>query len=691
MKTVDSVCTYCGVGCDISAMVEGNSIKKIYAKKEGTVSKGKLCLKGRNGWDYLYSANRLGKVKIKKSFIQRNELQFPVQIKEELKKYEYQKDGYLYPDLELAYKIAAWKFQKITDLNGSDSFAAVGGARSNCESAYLFQKFTRSVMNSPHVDNCARVCHGPSLKGMRAVIGEGAATNSFDDIEKTKFLMVIGSNTSEAHPIVINRIIKATGNGAKLVVFDVRDISLSSFAEYNCVIPYESNLLVLNMMSSVILKEELFDKEFIEKRTYGFDQYRADILSDNFADPDFFQKIKGYEYLSEMIKEAARDYARSRSMILWGLGVTQHVDGSQAVAALCNLAILTGNVGKEGTGLMPLRGQNNVQGACDVGCLPYYAPDYQKPWREGKKTPDMINSMLEGEIKALFNMGEDVAHVHSNQNKIHEALSKLEFAVVSDIFENQMTEYADIVFGVKSAYEKTGVYINAERRLHLSQPLINSSLPDDWEVITGIGKYLKDDFTYKSSLEVWDELRDTAKNRFGGASYEKLEDNRLQGLQWPVKEDETKVLYKERFSKKDGLAHFRYKRYFLRNMVEEIYENRRNGFYLTTGRVLAHYNNATQTKECAKLISKHDEDIVLASVDDDVFFGDLKRAVLVSKYGKSAPLKFKLTKKIKRGTLFVSFHHAESKINYLFGDECDELSKTPRFKSIKVYIEPFDE
>ncbi len=680
IKQIDSVCAYCGVGCDISAVVEDNKIVSIDAKEEGIVSEGQLCVKGKHGFHFASSSNRLGQVKVRKSFLEKNGYMPPASYKED--------EEFIYPSLEYAYKISAWKMVQLREKYGKDSFAAIGGARGNCESSYLLQKFTRKVMHSPNIDNCARVCHAPSLKGMRSIIGEGAATNPFSDIYKTDFMIIIGSNTTEAHPIVANKIISRIKNGASMALFDVRDIIMSKKAKYNCVIPYESNLMIVNMLAHVIITEELYDKDFVDNRAIYFDEYKRDILNDPYANPQFFQQIEGYEYLTNQIKEVAREYASKKSMIFWGLGVTEHLDGSYTTASICNLAILSGNVGKEGAGLIPLRGQNNVQGTCDMGALPYYDPDYQHPKVEGLKTPEMIDAMLDGKIKSLFNMGEDIAHIHTNQNKIQKALGNLEFIVVNELFDNEITKYADIIYGVKSGYEKSGVYVNAERRLHLSQPLIYNDLPDDWEVISSIAKELgyDDEFNYLSSKDVWEEVRVEVSNRFSGASYEKLEKNRLRGLQWPVKEKDTPILHIKDFRTKDGKGHLKYHAYEIRGMVKELVEKKRDGFYLTTGRVLAHYNNAAQTKESPRLIDKHSEDVLLVSFEDREFFKNRESVILSTQYGKTAPLKIKISKKIKKGTLYISFHHAKSKINFIFGDESDVLTKTARFKSLKVEI-----
>ncbi|MCH9812754.1 MAG: molybdopterin-dependent oxidoreductase [Epsilonproteobacteria bacterium] len=684
---VDSVCAYCGVGCDIAATVEDNEIRSITARPEGRVSEGELCIKGQYGFDFAHSKARLGAVKIKKSFIDKNWLFLPKALRNTLELYQADAQGYIHPPLEVAYDLSAWKIKAITTQHGNFSYASIGGARGNCESAYLFQKFTRKVINSPHIDNCARVCHAPTLKGMRAIIGEGAATNPFSDIQNTEFMIIIGSNTTEGHPIVANKVRRAVKNGAKLAVIDVRDIAMAKSATFNCVIPYESNLLVLNMLAFVILDEQLYDSEFIETRSKAFDTYKREILDDPYANPEFFQKVSGYEYLTEMIREIARTYAKHKSLILWGLGITEHLDGSYAASAICHLAVMSGNIGKSGAGLIPLRGQNNVQGTCDMGCLPYYNPDYEQPLVEGKKTPDIINAIDAGEIKILYNMGEDIAHVHPNQNKVHRALKKLDLLIVNELFDNEVTQFADIVYGVKSTYEKTGVYVNAERRLHLSQPLIHNDLPDDWEVINGIAKSYGRDLGYQSSSDIWKEVQVKVPKRFSGASYGKLEANRINGLQWPITESDLPILHMHTFRTKDGLATFRYKKYTLRGQVKELVNGNQNNFYLTTGRTIAHYNNAAQTKESPRLMKKHCEDLLLGSSEDATLFADKTHVVLRSQYGKTEPLKLKLSKGVKKGTLYTTFHHAKSHINFLYGDEGDELTKTARFKSIKVIVE----
>lgn len=681
VKVIDSVCTYCGVGCDIAANVKDNTIQSIFAHPEGAVSEGNLCVKGKYGYEFLNAPDRLRIPRIQKRFLEKNPW-IAQTIASTLTPLD---EVWFETTLEGATTAAAMKLQEIQSRYGQKSVCSIGGARTSCESSYLLQKFTRHTLNSPHVDNCARICHSPSLKGMRTTIGEGAATNPYNDIYNAEFMIVFGSNTTEAHPIISNRIVDVAGKHDNLAVFDVREITLHRLAKYKGIIPHEANLLVLNMLAYVIITEELYNEHFLADRTKGFEAFKTKILSDPYANPKYFEQIEGYEYLSKLIPKVAREYALKKSMIFWGLGITEHIDGSYAVMAITHLALMTGNVGKAGAGLMPLRGQNNVQGACDMGMLPYYDPDYQTPKEVGLMTPQLVDEMLEGRIKAVINMGEDLTHVHPNTNKVNRALDTVELLMVQELFMTDIANRADIVIGVKSAYEKTGVYVNAMRRLHLSQPLVTSDLPDDWEVIKLLNNKMGGKYAYEDSKQIWDEVREVAYRRFSGASYNRLERHRVRGLQWPVHTEDTPILHQLDFRTEDGYGEFHYHPYALRGMVQEIHEKRLTGYHLTTGRTLAQYNNASQTSRCERLNKRYEETVLLVNEDDAMDFTS-EKVILKTAFGQSAPLTVKFTDKVKPKTLFCTFHHAASKINNLFGDRCDELILTAAFKSIKVEV-----
>ena len=366
-----SVCTYCGVGCEIDAQINQDKIEKIKPVKNGVSSGGELCIKGKYGFEFLN--HRLKKHLISYEFIEKNAKNMPFELQIRIANlYPYDEKFYEAP-FSLALDIAAWKLKEIIKNYSSKSVAAIGGARTNIESAWLFQHFARNVVKTPHIDNCARVCHSPSLSGLKMSIGEGASSVDFDSLFDAQTIFVIGSNTTEAHPMVASRIIKAKRRGAKLIVVDVREISLMKFADVAVILPFESNLLFLNALAKELIQNDLIDKEFINNRCVKYEEYKQLLLHDKY-DKKFFEKLPGFEHISKQIEEIAKLITK-KTIFTWGLGVTEHIDGTESVNAISNLAMLTGNF-KKGAGVLPLRGQNNVQGACDVGCLPYYLPDY---------------------------------------------------------------------------------------------------------------------------------------------------------------------------------------------------------------------------------------------------------------------------------------------------------------------------
>ena len=678
VNKIQSVCTYCGVGCEIEAEIENGKIKKIEPVKNGISSGGELCIKGKYGYEFLNE--RISKHFVSYKFIEKNANNMPFDLQVRIASLMEYDDKFYEAPFSLAVDLAAWKIKEIISKYDSYSIAAIGGARTNIESAWLFQRFARKILKTPHVDNCARVCHSPSLSGLKMSIGEGASSVGFDEIYNAKTIFVIGSNTTQAHPIVANRIIKAKRNGAKLIVVDVREIPLMKFADIKVILPLESNLLFLNALAREFIEKDYVDREFITNRCAKFNEYKENILKHK-CHKNFFLNLPGFENIKIQIEKIAK-LLKNKTVFIWGLGITEHLDGSEAVNAISNLAMMGGHFGK-GAGVLPLRGQNNVQGACDVGCLPYFLPDYIRPDEKniGFMTPEIIENILKGKIKAVLNMGEDILHIHPNQNKIHKAFEELEFLMVMEVMKNEITKRADIIFGVKSAYEKTGVYVNAERRLHLSNPLIKTSLPDDWEVIQAIENKIKGEFNFNSSEEVFDACKKEV-SRFEGATYKLLKKNPLQ---WPIKKNgsDSPILHLKRFSTSDGKGHFHYHKYHLRGEVKDLIEGKKR-WYLNTGRALAQYNNAVQTNKSERLNKRYGDDIVLINEIHKKEIGEFVK--LKSIYGESGVLKVKFTKKVRPYTIFSTFHFAKNKINFLFGDEGDHKTETARFKALEVEV-----
>jgi formate dehydrogenase major subunit len=664
------------VGCEIKAVLASDAIAAIEGDQTGAVGKGKLCVKGRFGFDFVSSPSRVIGARIKRRFIDRNKDRMSRDLRDSLFLLTPIDVDFFAAPLDLAVKIAAWKTRQILDERGGGAFGFIGGARTSCESAYVFQKFAREIIGSPNIDNCARVCHSPSLAGLKRTLGEGAASAPFSDIFEAETIVVIGSNTTEAHPIAGLKILEAARLGATLIVIDVRKVAIGRGAAFELIIPFESNLAALNAIAYEIVANNLHDEAFIKRRTIGFAEYRSALLSQK---PIDFGLVAGYETLRDQIPAVARAIAGKRTLFLWGLGVTEHIDGSDAVSAIANLALLTGAFGKRGAGVIPLRGQNNVQGACDMGCLPYYETGYAAPKTIGLTSPEMIDAMLSGEITALFNMGEDIAHTSANLNKVAAALEKLDFMCVCELFMSGAAKKADVVIGVKSAYEKLGVFINAERRARLSEPLVKRDAPDDWEFFLDLAAAMNRPIALNSSEAVWREIQSKAPDMFSAIGYDELRAAKSRGLCWKGER-----LYEKRFHTIDGKARFFYAAWQRRGAID----NKDDAiFYLTTGRVLRQYNNGAQTNETPRLNAKAERDIALISPLDSHKFDLTKRHKLISRFGESSPIVFKACESIAKGTIFCSFHHARSRLNYLFGDEGDRVTKTPNFKAIETRVE----
>ncbi|GHS86257.1 formate dehydrogenase subunit alpha [Campylobacterota bacterium] len=678
IQTRRGVCAYCGVGCEIIARVENETILSIEGDPNGAVSRGKLCVKGRYGFDFASSPSRVIGARIKRSFVAKNSAKMPQNLRSKLFLLTPLDEGFFSLPIDIAIEIAAWKSGEILQVSGGGAFGFVGGARTSCENAYYFQKFAREFIKSPNIDNCARVCHAPSLAGLRRVLGEGAASVPFDDIFKAELIVVIGSNTTEAHPIVGLRILEAVRGGgvngekAKLAVIDTRRVTIGKNADYEIIAPFESNLAILNAIAKYIVENDLCDLAFLADRTSGFEDYKAKILCEKSVD---FSAIEGGGAIADQIAKLAQEIAAKKTIFVWGLGVTEHIDGSDSVSAIANIALLTGNIGREGAGVMPLRGQNNVQGACDMGCLPYFETGYKTPTAIGLKTPEMIDAIFEGKIRAIFNVGEDIAHVHSDISRVETALAKLDFLCVCELFMSGVARMADIVIGVKSAYERGGVYINAERRAHLTKPLIKTDAIEEYEFFAALKNAMSGSHDRVTPHDIWREVCERSGDYFGDLSYENLE--RSSGILW--KGDR---LYENGFHFEDKKA-----RFFYAPPRETTQKHEKQGiFWLSTGRILTQYNNAAQTSETPRLNSKYEEDAALISPLDAVYFDLTKRYFLQSRYGKSTPLRLKIDEGIQKGAVFCTFHHARSGINRLFGGECDPLTKTPRFKAIEVEI-----
>ena len=673
-KTISTVCPYCGVGCRMKLGVEDERIVTITPDREGPVNRGQLCVKGRFGLDEIvHHPDR-----ITTPLIRRN-------------------GRFEEATLEEALDLVARRFSEIRDEYGPDSLGALSSSRCTNEENYLVQKLARAVFGTNNVDNCARVCHAPSVTGLAACFGSGAATNSFDQIEDADVLFVIGSNTTEAHPIVGLKVIKAANKGTKIIVADPRKIELVDRAKVWLNLRPGTNIALLNGMMNVILREGLEDGEFIASRTEGFEEFRK--VVDGYT-PERAAEITGVPAAD--IVEAARLYASAeKAMIIYSLGMTEHVTGTSNVISLGNLAMLTGNVGRRSTGVMPLRGQNNVQGACDMGALPNNHVGYQPvtdpkvrskfeeawgvrlPPDPGLTSTEMLERLAEGrEIRGLYILGEDPAQTDPDTNRVRSSLEALEFLVVQEIFPTETTKYADVILPAASFAECDGTFTNGERRIQR----VNRALPPlgglaNWETICLIAQKMGYPMSYADPSEIMDEISSLAPI-FAGVSFSRLGG---LGLQWPcpsIDHPGTETMHLGCFSR--GLGKFNPVEH--RPPAEET--NPEYPLILTTGRRREHYNCGSMTRRSKGIMWVWPEETIEISPADaeDMGIEDGETVLVRSRRGE-VRVKARVTEKSSRGVAFMSFHYRDVLTNLLTNAALDPVAKTPEYKACAIRVE----
>jgi formate dehydrogenase major subunit len=598
---------------------------------------------------------------------------------------------------EEAISFTAKRLQEIVKEYGPDSIAVLGSARGTNEENYLAQKFARVVIGTNNVDCCARVCHTPTAAAMKLMLGTGAATNSYNDIELAQAILLCGANATENHPIIGARIKQAALKGAKLIVIDPRKTELAQYATIHLQCRPGTNIPLLNSMAAVIVEENLFDSEFIEARLTDWSEFREFIKS--FC-PEETENVCGVR--AEVIREATRLYAKHKPSISFhGLGITEHTQGTEGVMAVVNLALLTGNIGKPGTGINPLRGQNNVQGAAHMGCDPGVLTgsvalndakeQFEKHWeaslpdKRGLNMLEMMDAAAAGDLKALWAIGYDIALTNADASSTERALRNIEFVVVQDMFLNETArQFGDVFLPVASSFERDGTFMNAERRIQRIRTAIDpvgQSKPD-WEIICALAKAMDKGqfFDYDSAQEIWNEVRSVWPAGYG-ITYKRLEDG---GLQWPCPDEDhpgTEVLHTESFP----LGKAALRRIPYRPTKETVTEE--FPYLLVTGRTLYQFNAGTMTMRTANAELRATDLL-------DVSFEDAERlrlhngdSVCVrSRHGETS-LPIRITSAVKPGELFATFHTAEVFLNRVTSPYRDRYVKSPEYKVTAVQIE----
>jgi len=669
-----TTCPYCGTGCEMSVGTKQNQIVEIKPVLEAPVSQGHLCVKGRYAFNFVHAADRITQPMIRNN------------------------DGWLQVSWDEAISFTAKRLQHLIEANGPESIGILGSARGTNEEAYLAQKFARVVIGTNNVDCCARVCHTPTAAAMKLMIGTGAATNSYNDIEKAQTILICGANVTENHPIVGARIKQAALHGANLIVIDSRKIELAQYAAIHLQPRPGTNIPLFNALAYTILEEQLFDAQFASQRVSEWKEFREFI--EQFA-PEQIESICGVP--ADLIRQAARLYATSKpSMCFHGLGVTEHTQGTEGVMCLVNLALLTGNIGKPGTGINPLRGQNNVQGSAHMGCDPGILTGsvslndarslFESVWNapvphdHGLNMLEMLDAAESGKLKALWAIGYDVALTNANTAATERALRSLDLVIVQDLFLNETArQFGSVFLPAASSFERDGTFMNAERRIQRIRKAIGPvghSKPD-WEIICAVAKAMGkgDFFAHHSAEEIWNEIR-AVWPASRGITYERLDGD---GLQWPCADEDdqgTEVLHAESFpiGKKAALRRIPY-----RPTKEVTSEN--FPFVLITGRTLYQFNAGTMTMRTPNAELRATDLLDISAEDANrLNLHNGERVRVHSAYGE-AVLLIRITPSVKPGELFATFHTTEVFLNRVTSPHRDRYVKTPEYKITAVRIE----
>jgi len=685
-KHILTTCIYCGCGCGLYLICDDTNVFGSYPSKNHPVSQGSLCVKGWNAYEFINKCDRLANPLIKKN------------------------GSFEKTDWDTAISLAARRLSEISLMHGPDSVAFLSSAKVTNEENYLMMKLARAVFKTNNIDHCARLCHASTVAGLASTFGSGAMTNSIEELEGADVVLVTGSDTSEQHPLIGARIINSVldadkGNKdnkykkTKLIVIDPRKIELSKYATIYASPTNGTDVAWINGMMNVIISENLYDKEYVDERVEDFEKLKQQVSE--------YTPKKVWEITSipeEVLIESARLYARAKkAMIVYAMGITQHTTGVDNVKSLANLAMLTGHVGFVCTGVNPLRGQNNVQGACDMGALPDVYSGYQSvtnelfrkkfealwkvsslPANPGLTVTEIINGAEIGRIKGLYIMGENPVLSDPDSNSVRKALGKLDFLVVQDIFLSETAEYADVVFASSSFAEKDGTFTSTERRCQRVRKAIEcveNSKPD-WEILCEFAKacgYNGMDYAHPS--QIMDEIAKITPI-YAGMSYPRLEP---WGLFWPCLDEEhpgTRILHEGHFTK--GMGTFMPCAYIPPDELPDTEYN----FLLSTGRVFCHWHTGTMTRRTSTL----DREIPRCYVEMNLKNGEelgirSNDVVRVSSRRGFIEAEVVITDRIGRDCIFIPFHFKEAAANLLTNPAVDPLAKIPEYKVCAVKVE----
>jgi formate dehydrogenase major subunit len=680
--SVITTCAYCGVGCNFKAEMQGDTVIRMVPWKDGKANHGHSCVKGRFAWGYASHPDRILKPMMREKIT----------------------DPWREVSWEDAIGRVASEFRRIQAEAGKNSIGVITSSRCTDEETYLVQKLARQVFVNNNTDTCARVCHSPTGYGLSTTFGTSAGTQNFDSVEQADVMLLVGANPTDGHPVFASRMKKRLRQGAKLIVVDPRRIDLVRMphveAKHHLALRPGTNVAVLTALAHVIVTEALVDEDFVRERCdWEAFQDWAHFVAEERNSPEAVEKVSGVP--AATIRAAARLYATARNgAIYYGLGVTEHSQGTTAVMALANLAMATGNIGRLGVGVNPLRGQNNVQGSCDMGSFPHELPGYrhisnpavraiyEREWgmtldpEPGLRIPNMIDAAVDGSFRGIYIQGEDIVQSDPDTQHITAGLAAMQFVVVHDLFLNETANYAHVFLPGSTFLEKDGTFINAERRINLVRKVMapRAGLAD-WEATQAIARAMGADWNYTHPSQIMDEIARTTPT-FAGVSFEKLAKG---SIQWPCNAkapEGTPVMHIGGFVRGKG------KFVITEYVATDEKVGPRFPLLLTTGRILSQYNVGAQTRRTENVVWHHEDVLEIHPHDAEqrgIRDGDLTR--LASRSGETT-LRAKITDRVAPGVVYTTFHHPATQANVVTSDYSDWATNCPEYKVTAVQVTP---
>lgn len=679
--SVTTTCAYCGVGCSFDAQMKGEQVVRMIPSKHGGANHGHSCVKGRFAWGYATHKDRITTPMIRKSI----------------------HDAWQQVSWDEAISYAASEIQRIKDKHGKQAIGGITSSRCTNEEVYVTQKLIRAVLGTNNVDTCARVCHSPTGYGLKQTLGESAGTQTFDSVMHSDVIFVIGANPTDGHPVFGSQMKRRLRQGAKLIVADPRAIDLVQSphirADYHLKLRPGTNVALIDAISHVLVTEGLVKEDFVRERCEwdSFQMWR-DFAAQPQNSPEALSAELGVS--AEDLRAAARLYATGgNAAIYYGLGVTEHSQGSTMVMGIANIAMATGNVGREGVGVNPLRGQNNVQGSCDMGSMPHEFTGYrhvsddatralfEAAWGRplsadpGLRIPNMLDAAIEGSFKALYCIGEDIAQSDPNTQHVTHALESMECVIVQDLFLNETAKFAHVFFPGASFLEKSGTFTNAERRISpVRRVMTPKNGMEDWEITAKLSTALGYPMQYGHASDILDEIAALTPT-FKGVSFAKLD--ALGSVQWPCDDQHpsgTPIMHVDEFVRGKG-------KFFITQYVPTTEKvNGRYPLLLTTGRILSQYNVGAQTRRTAN-VAWHKEDVLEIhphdAEDRGIQEGDW---VGISSRAGDTVMRALITERVQPGVVYTTFHHPESGANVITTENSDWATNCPEFKVTAVQV-----